>query len=91
MQLLENSRFRPPGVLVGASPVEQTVRQLSLVWGTHPLQVDEYATTDEMVWHVVEASVRAGHVRSGDLVAVLAGAPDGVGGTTDVLRVVRIQ
>lgn len=85
------SRFRPPGVLIGASPVPGTVAQLSLVWGTHPLLVDEYATTDEMVWHVVEASVRAGHVRTGDLVAVLAGAPDGDTGTTDVLRVVRIR
>jgi len=85
------SRFRPPGVLVGASPYEDTVRKLSLVWGTKPLHVAEYATTDEMVWHVVEKSVQAGHVKAGDLVAVLAGAPTEDSGVTDVLRVVRVK
>jgi pyruvate kinase len=85
------SRFRPPGVLVGASPHEETVRKLSLVWGTKPLKVDEYSTIDEMVWHVVEKSVKAGYVKHGDLVAVLAGAPDEDTGVTDVLRVVRVK
>ena len=85
------SRFRPPGVLIGASPLEHTVRQLALVWGTRPLKVDEYATTDQMVWHVIEKSVKAGHIKHGDLVAVLAGAPDEDTGTTDVLRVVQVK
>ena len=58
---------------------------------TKPLKVDEYGTTDEMVWHVVEKSVQAGYVRHGDLVAVLAGAPDTDGTVTDVLRVVTIE
>jgi len=83
------SRFRPPGVLVGASPYEDTVRKLSLVWGTKPLKMDQYGSTDEMVWHAVEKSVKAGYIKAGNLVAVLAGAADGAG-TTDVLRVVRV-
>lgn len=85
------SRFRPPGVLVGASPVESTVRKLSMVWGTRPLKMDHYDSTDEMVWHVVEKSVKAGHIKRGDVVAVLAGAPGSEGGTTDVLRVVQVE
>ncbi len=85
------SRFRPPGVLVGASPLEHTVRQLALVWGTKPLLVDEYQTTDQMVWHVVEKSLQAGYIKHGDTVAVLAGAPGGGTGTTDVLRVVLVE
>jgi pyruvate kinase len=44
-----------------------------------------------MVWHVVEKSVKAGYVKAGDLVAVLAGAPDEDTGVTDVLRVVRVK
>ena len=66
------------------------MRQLSLVWGTKPLLVDEYGTTDEMVWHAVEKSVQAGYIKQGDVVAVLAGAPDAHTGTTDVLRVVVV-
>lgn len=85
------SRFRPPGVLIGASPSAETVRNLSMVWGTTPLKMDEYATTDDMVWHAVEKSVQAGLIKAGQIVAVLAGAPDGVSRTTDVLRVVVVQ
>ena len=84
------SRFRPPGVLIGASPVEHTVRQLALVWGTQPVLVDEYETTDQMVDNAIYKSKLAGYVKVGDLVAVLAGAPGGDTGTTDVLRVVRV-
>lgn len=85
------SRFRPPVTLIGVSPDEETVRQLAMVWGTTPLQVEQYETTDEMVWHAVERSLRAGYVKAGDRVAVLAGAPKGDAGTTDVLRVVTVR
>ena len=38
------------------------------------MTVETYHSTDELVWCVVEAVVLAGHVQTGDLVAVLAGA-----------------
>jgi pyruvate kinase len=82
---------RPRSRLIGASPSPATVRQLSLSWGVEPLLVGEYATTDEMVWCVVEAAVREGLVRHGDSIAVLAGAPDAGPGRTDVLRVVTVS
>ncbi|HEX6418108.1 MAG TPA: pyruvate kinase [Acidimicrobiales bacterium] len=83
--------LRPRCRLVGASPSLATRRHLSLSWGVEPLAVGEYGTTDEMVWCVVEAAVRRGLVRHGDSIAVLAGAPDGAAGTTDVLRVVAVE
>jgi pyruvate kinase len=87
---LAMARFRPTAPLIGISPDPATARALSVAWGVRPMTVATYQSTDELVWCVVEAVVRAGHVRSGDLVAVLAGAPDQVDGATDVLRVVRI-
>ncbi|WP_436795947.1 pyruvate kinase [Actinospongicola halichondriae] len=85
------SRFRPPGVLIGASPIPHTVRQLAMVWGTQPMLVDQYKTTDEMVDHAVHRAKQLGYVKIGQVVAVLAGAPDGLNpGTTDVLRVVPV-
>jgi pyruvate kinase len=83
--------LRPACRLIGASPSEATTGQLTLSWGVEPIRVDEYATTDEMVWCVVEASVRAGLVHHGDTIAVLAGAPDATVRTTDVLRVVSVE
>jgi pyruvate kinase len=82
---------RPQSRLIGASPSPATARQLALSWGVEPLLVAEYATTDEMVWCVVEAAVREGLVRHGDAIAVLAGAPDAGPGRTDVLRVVTVS
>ncbi len=85
------SRYRPHCQLIGASPNDHTVQTLSLAWGVQPIRVDRYHTTDEMVWCAVEAAVQAGHVTTGHLIAVLAGAPDQPGNSTDVLRIVRIN
>jgi pyruvate kinase len=81
---------RPRSRLLGATSSLATARQLTLSWGVEPLVVGEYRTIDEMVWCVVEAAVDRGLVQHGDTIAVLAGAP-GRAGTTDVLRVVRVE
>jgi pyruvate kinase len=83
--------LRPACRLIGASPSPATARQLTLSWGVEPLVVDEYESTDQMVWCVVEAAVQRGLIRHGDTIAVLAGAPDAVTRTTDVLRVVSVE
>ena len=82
--------LRPWCRIIGASPSPATVRQLALCWGVEPLAVGEYSSTDEMVWCVVEATVRAGLVSQGATVAVLAGAPDSPTRATDVLRIVTV-
>ncbi|MGH9209736.1 MAG: pyruvate kinase [Acidimicrobiales bacterium] len=82
--------LRPRCRMVGASPSPSTVRQLALSWGVIPLEVGEYGTTDEMVWCVVEATVKAGLIGAGSMVAVLAGAPDSPNLATDVLRIVTV-
>ncbi len=85
------ARFRPECRLVGLSPDPRTVSALSLSWGVESLLVEEYTTTDEMVWFAVETAVRHGCVEHGDIVLVLAGAPDRYSGAaTDVMRIVRV-
>jgi pyruvate kinase len=84
------ARFRPAARLIGLSPDPHTVRALALTWGVEPLQVDEYGTSDEMVWFAVETAVNHGLIDHGDIVLVLAGAPDRrSGAATDILRIVR--
>ena len=85
------ARFRPEATLIGLSPDPQVVRAMSLSWGIDPIAVDEYVSTDEMVWYAVETAVRSGRVAHGDTVLVLAGSPDRTAGTAaDVLRIVRV-
>ncbi len=85
------ARFRPEATLIGLSPDPQVVRAMSLSWGIDPITVDEYVSTDEMVWYAVETAVRSGRVAHGDTVLVLAGSPDRTVDTAaDVLRIVRV-
>ena len=85
------ARFRPLTKMLGLSPDERTVRAMALCWGITPMSVGTYHDTDELIWCVVEATVAAGLVHEGDLIAVLAGAPDQHDGATDVLRIVRVD
>ena len=84
------ARYRPLTKMLGLSPSERTARALTLSWGVTPIAVATYHSTDELVWCVVEAAV-GGHVRVGDIVAVLAGSPEQPEGVTDVLRIVRVR
>lgn len=85
------ARFRPSAELLGLSPDPATVASLGLVWGVHPMGVDHYDTTDDMVWFAVERAVQDGRIASGDRVVVIAGAPDRASdAAADVLRIVTV-
>ncbi len=87
------SRFRPEARMIGLSPDPRMVRNMSLTWGVEPVEVETYASTDEMVWFAVKTAVEMGVAKSGDIVLVLAGAPDVDRNitATDVLRLVRVD
>ena len=86
------ARFRPFARLVGLSPDPRTVRMLSLDWGVEAVHVEEYRSSDEMVWFAIETALAGGYIAHGDIVLVLAGAPDRVSGAaTDILRLVRVE
>jgi pyruvate kinase len=80
------ARFRPSMPIVAFSPQERTVRQLAMSWGTVPVRapgrVDNLGLMDDLIC----AARDAGHVQSGDTVAVLAGAGGKRSRATDVLR-----
>jgi pyruvate kinase len=85
------SRFRPRVPVIAATPSVQTANQLSMAWGIAPMLTEHHETTDDIVWFAVEAAVAEGHLRSGDLVAVLVGSPKDPSPTTDTLRLVRVR
>ena len=83
------ARFRPKAQILGLSHNEATVQQLSLSWGTLPILVDDRGSNDEMVAQAVRVACQTGHIRSGELVAVLAGA-DNQSRSANVLRLERV-
>jgi pyruvate kinase len=85
------ARFRPTMPILAATPSIDTARQLSVAWGITPMLADRHGTTDEIVWFAVEAAVRSGLVRRGDVLAVLVGSPNDLDPSTDTLRLVRVR
>ena len=83
------ARFRPQCKILGFSPDERTVRQLTLSWGATPLPLAEQGDARSQVEAAIEIARVRGHIRSGDTVAVLAGTqPSST--ATDQLRLVRV-
>jgi len=84
------SRFRPTTTVVALLIDPQVQRQMSLYWGVEPLAMEYASSTDEMVDFAVDAAVKAGIVKQGDLVVVTAGVPVGLSGTTNMIRVHQV-
>lgn len=84
------ARYRPRAPILGFSTDPRTLRQLTLSWGATPLPMPGPFDMHHQVTQAVEISRAEGHVRTGDLVAVLSGSPDYKGVATDSLRLVRI-
>ena len=81
------SRYRPRSVIVGCTSVPRVWRQLSLSWGTVPLMIEKEFNTDDLFEHAVDAAVKAGIVRDGELAVLTAGVPLGISGTTNLMKV----
>ncbi len=83
------ARFRPKAQIIGLSHNNTTVQQLTLSWGTTPVLVDDRGSNDEMVQQAVRVACQSGYIRSGELVAVLAGS-DNRSRSANVLRIERV-
>jgi pyruvate kinase len=85
------SRLRPRRHIVAVTHTRSTWRALSLVWGVRPVLVEPQDEIDGLVSRGVRAAVELGVARPGDRVVVTAGVPIGRPGTTNMLRVIRVQ
>lgn len=81
------SKFRPDCPIIGCTTNETVYRQMNLSWGVTPLLIDEKSSTDELFEHAVDAAHNAGLVEKGELVAITAGVPLGISGTTNMMKV----
>ena len=83
------ARFRPNATILGFSTNEATVQQLTLSWGTTPVLMEKGGSNEEMVVEAIRLARDAGHVGSGDRVAVLAGS-DSRSRSTNILRIEQV-
>ena len=88
---LRAARERPAVPILSMTPSLSTARRLALVWGVHAVHVHEIADVSEMVDYAGEIAKDEGFAKPGDTLAIAAGLPFGVSGSTNMLRIVQIS
>lgn len=82
------SGFRPNCPIIAGCMNDKVFRQLALSWGVTPIHTKMKKTTDALFDHVVEeALVQTNLIAKGDIAVITGGAPLGISGTTNILKV----
>ncbi|ACL69083.1 pyruvate kinase [Halothermothrix orenii] len=81
------SRYRPLVPIVAVTPDERVQHALTVSWGVYPLTVKKSNSTDEMMDVSIKTAQENRLIKSGDLVVITAGAPVGIPGTTNLIKV----
>ena len=84
------ARHRPQVPILAFTPSARVRNQLTLLWGVETFLVPAVQHTDDMVRQVDLALLNLGRITEGERVVIVAGAPPGVPGTTNGMRVHRI-
>jgi pyruvate kinase len=85
------ARYRPTQPLIAITPEPGTVKALCLVWGVYPVLIPSYRSTDAMLRLAQKKALASGYVKRGDLVAITAGLPLHIAGTTNLITVQTIE
>lgn len=82
------SGFRPNCPIIAGCMNDKVFRQLALSWGVTPIHTKMKKTTDALFDHVVEESLaQTNLITKGDIAVITGGAPLGISGTTNILKV----
>jgi pyruvate kinase len=81
------SKARPRVPIIAFSPNEATRRKLSLYWGVLPRYIEQLRDPDTMVERANDFVIANGFGSPGDKIVAVFGAPTGVSGTTNSIRV----
>ena len=84
------ARLHTPLPVLAFTALPEVRSQLALTWGTETFIVPHIETTDGMIRQVDKSMLEMGRYRRGDLVVIVAGAPPGTVGSTNLIHVHRI-
>ncbi len=84
------ARLHSPLPVLAFTALSEVRSQLSLTWGTETFIVPHIDTTDGMIRQVDKSMLDMGRYKRGDLVVIVAGAPPGTVGSTNLIHVHRI-
>lgn len=80
------SRYRPLVPIAAFSPEAETRRRLALVWGVAPLWIPDLRKVDQLAEISEKRLLQEKLVHKGDVIAIVAGTPMGMRGTTNFMK-----
>jgi pyruvate kinase len=85
------SKYRPRVPVFAFSPFDNVMRRTALYWGVTPVHMRRLQSTDRMVEAAAQRLREMGVVNPNDFIAVIAGNPIAKRGSTNILKVHRIE
>ncbi len=85
------SKCHPRMPILAITPDEVVVGRLMLCWGVYPFQIAQALSVDELFATAAKLSKELGLAKPGDLVVITGGIPIGVVGSTNMLKVEKVQ
>ncbi|MGN6144090.1 MAG: pyruvate kinase [Mesorhizobium sp.] len=87
---LRAARERPQVPIIALSPILDTARRLSLLWGTHCVVTEDARDLDDMVERACRIAIEQDFGEPGDRIIITAGVPLRTPGSTNRLRIAYI-
>jgi pyruvate kinase len=88
---LRAARQRPSVPIMVLTNELRTARRLAVLWGAHCVQTADVSNTQEMVEKACRLAVHEGYANLGDILVITAGVPFKTPGTTNMLRIARVE
>jgi pyruvate kinase len=85
------SKYRPRTPILAITPDAVVVGRLMLRWGVYPFQIAGASSVDELFSTAVKLSKQLALAGTGDLIVITGGIPVGVAGSTNLLKVEKVQ
>ncbi len=80
------SKYRPSVPIIAFPPDEVVQRRLALYWGVNARVIPDLTGTDDMIQTVEALLLEQRLARKGDRIAIIAGTPFNVKGTTNMMK-----
>ncbi len=81
------ARHRPQPSVIATSPMAPIRRQMQMLWGVRPLEVEDSDSVNKLFDHAIQRSVRNGLIKRGDVLILIAGIPYKISGSTNMLKI----
>ncbi|HSB79887.1 MAG TPA: pyruvate kinase [Candidatus Methylomirabilis sp.] len=85
------AKYRPEVPILAFSPLDTVRRRLCLYWGVMPKAIRTIQYTHEMVDEIESLLLAENSVQANDALVIVAGAPLSVPGTTNLIKLHRVE